>query len=228
MVISIIVVLVALIGGVGIAVLRKQKASVTENVLATLDRALDEYIQNAGAPPPYSPLDYEKYPGESHTGSSYFPTYLGATHVRRPDACVFLRQAMGTGQVQPIIAGLGERFLVLTVTDPNGTPAQKDTTPSVVDAWAKGDWAKPWDIYQEQVIYYVHPDNALAQDLFGRCVNRRPYFFSAGPDQRYGLTKEGDPSGSGVSVAEAEEAIADNVYSYPVGAFKKNMSSSDR
>jgi hypothetical protein len=59
-------------------------------------------------------------------------------------------------------------------------------------------------------------------------VNKRPYFFSAGPDQKYGLTKEGDPSGPSVTVAEAEEAIADNVYSYPVGPFKKGMSVTDR
>lgn len=210
---SIIVILMALVGGVGIAVIRNQKASATQNLLSTLDRALDEYkTQNGGNIPPFRVLDYIGVPGPDVTDSNpdYFVDYQGSTLPLRPDAAVFLRQAIGFGQVQAIVSGLGEQFLRVTTTPAGTTPTPSgsdwdrdlDTTPSVVDAWGEGDWQAPWGLVQrddqnssrlvnaQRVVMYVHPQNTLAQQFLGRCENKRPYFVSAGPDGFYGLPGE--------------------------------------
>ena len=71
----------------------------------------------------------------------------------------------------------------------------------------------------------MHPDNELAQALYGRCLNERPYFVSAGPDGLFGTTDEikrvcRTSASSGASPEEVERAIAaleDNIYSYEVG-----------
>lgn len=224
-VVGIIVILVGLVGGVGIAVIGKQRVSQTQNVLASLDRALEEYITVVGAIPPYITTEYFLVPGESNDDAdpAFFRNYLNVQkNPVRPDAAVFLKQAIGVGDVQSIIAGLPAQFLVVTRGGRGGNlnSGDQDVTPSIIDSWANKNWPADsdnnlWDITQQQVIYYVHPDNRLAQDLFGQCVNRRPYFFSAGPDLKYGFKSEG-PAG-----ADQEEILGyldDNVYSYPVGS----------
>ena len=72
----------------------------------------------------------------------------------------------------------------------------------------------------------MHPDNEVAQALYGRCLNERPYFVSAGPDGLFGTTDEikgicRSAGNSGASPEEVEKAIAaldDNIYSYEVGS----------
>lgn len=217
-VIGIIALLIGLITGVGVAVLRGREAAATKNVLVSLDRALDEYKLRVGSFPPYVVEDYEFVPGEAVelSNQEYFRQYQGKTHARRPDAAVFIRQALQVPEAAEIIRGLNERFLVLTVTDQGLSDRKKnDVTPSVVDSWSTGGWTKPWDTEDEpHLIYYVHPDNALAQALFGRCENRRPYFVSSGPDGRYGLRDGELPD---APMEEVHKSLEDNVYSYKVG-----------
>ncbi len=227
-VITIIVILLGLVGGVGTAVIKNQKVTVTKHILVTLDRALDEYTQVVGTIPPYNFRDYDQVPGPNNRiGDSQFFQIYGTSSdpfPRRPDAAVFLKQAQGTGEVQKVIAGIGERFLRVTATPTSNDVRHRDATPSVVDVWASEAWPNddagdPWAIDRQQVIYYVHPKNFLAQDLYGRCVNGRPYFLSAGPDLKYGLKRElpGTPTEK-----EVAALLADNVYSYEVAPFKQD------
>ncbi|MDX2114357.1 MAG: prepilin-type N-terminal cleavage/methylation domain-containing protein [Planctomycetota bacterium] len=225
---AVIVVLLAIVAGVGVAVLNRQQGTATSQVLSTLDRALDEYMQTAGngAPPKYSRADYVEVPGPSVVlgDSKYFRDFgsAGTSYPIRPDAAVFVRQTIGAGRVQDIIQGIGERFLRLTTTPGQGAVSGRDIdpTPSIVDLWAKEDWVAPFDPAtssgdtNQSLIYYVHPNNLLAQELYGRCVNGRPYFMSAGPDRKYGLRSEFPAS---ATKDEVENALKDNVYSYAVG-----------
>lgn len=265
MVILIILVLVGIIGGVGFKVIANQKSKVTQGVLQSLDRALEEYMtQNGGNIPPFRTrdpilgndiaVDYLEVPGPSAslTDDGYFFVYPVATgtirYPVRPDASVFLKQAMGYGQVQSIVSGLTDRFLrvtTLSASDPPGNIPDRieDPTPSVVDAWAQENWEAPWDTIEQQeslpsgrlplqqLIFYVHPKNLIAQQYYGRCENERPYFMSAGPDMFYGTKTEipyikahyGLTQGqvSGESPIEFNQralkvARMDNLYSYPV------------
>lgn len=234
-VVAIILVLVGLIGGVGIAVLRGQKVSQTQNLLLTLDRALDEFIMaNRGALPRYlvgadpATNQYHETPGPNNaiSASSFFEDYAGLKkNPRRPDAAVFIKQALGAGEVSAIIQGIPPQFLIVTRGGEGGreTTGDQDLTPSIIDSWGSRDWPRDddgnlWDITRQQVIYFVHPDNRLAQDLYGQCLNRRPYFFSAGPDLKYGLASE---MPSGARQTDVEALVADNIYSYPPGPINK-------
>jgi len=240
-VIGIITLLVGVLLAVGLRAIRSQDERATKNVLISLDRALSEYILVAGSIPKYNPLAYSRVPGPDlldpndglniATSDRAFLAYpVGSTvrHPIRPDAAVFTKQVSGYGEVDAIIRGIPERFLVSTVTGPESDPVAGDPSPSVIDAWAIVDalWPAPHPIARQQLIYYVHPENELAQDLYGRCVNGRPYFMSAGPDRRYGLTSEfADQNLSAAAEREAAlKALEDNIYSYTPGPVKKDMS----
>lgn len=228
-VVTVLLILVGLVTGVGIRVFRNQEAQVTRGVLQTLDRALDEYQATKNAAPDYRLEDYERVPGdpvgESTSGGEYFSRYLGDYFPRRPDTSVFLKEALGVGQVKDIVGGVGERFLVVTVSPGSRNAADSDVTPSVVDAWATDSWANPWDPVGQQLIYYVHPRNKLAQELYGRCINGRAYFMSAGPDLKYGLKSE---AGASPDKATVEGFLNDNIYSYTVGPVNKTQAFYDQ
>lgn len=243
-VVSIMVILLGLVIGVGVSVFKNQRAAATRGVLTALDRALDEYITSTNAAPAYDYRDYEQVPGPDVAAGAgpagsgrFFAAYQGATHPTRPDAAVFIKQAYGVGEVQKIVTSMGERFLRPTIGPSGvGDPLKaSDTTPSVVDAWATDEWpnhfeapSSPsrWYPLNQQLIYYVHPKNALAQDLYGKCVNGRPYFLSAGDDLRYGLKSDfnrgtvdgfqGDYTPAQIREA-VEGTLKDNLTSYPVG-----------
>ncbi len=231
-VIAVIGILTAIVLVVGANVLGNQRVKQTESTLMALDRALEEYITVVGAIPRYDPEAYEDVPGDSNGTQSY----ADGLHCARPDAAVFLRQVRGFGEVDAIWQGIGERNLRLTINNPadadDPTSVAGDPTPSVVDAWAASGWPgtgpgtppdERFDVAQQQVIYYVHPDNTLAQDLYGQCLNRRPYFMSAGPDMLYGLRNEPPFEETPVTVERAESFVEDNVYSYEPGPIRREM-----
>lgn len=230
-VVTVLLILVGLITGVGIRVFRNQEASVTRGVLQTLDRALDEYQVTKNAAPDYRLDDYRRVPGEdpATASSEYFRTYRGKEYPRRPDVAVFLKEALGVGQVKSVIGGVGERFLVVTAVPGSSDDVESDVTPSVVDAWATDSWTTPWDPVKQQLIYYVHPRNELAQDLYGRCINGRAYFMSAGPDLKYGLKRDmGEGAESTADKATVEGFLDDNIYSYAVGPANKTQAFYDQ
>jgi len=233
-VITILLVLIGLFIGAGVAITGNQKKSQTRGVLEALNRALDEYmIANANNIPPFVREAYACVPGGDGPygsrvdGSHIVPdsTYMMDTDSmpQRPDASVFIRQARGIGAVDSILSQLPSQFLIVTAIPEDLVSAGANcpignltnSAPSVVDAWAVDDWQglqgdsggvnadTAWPILEQSLIYYVHPNNrrdrsaassleeyADAQELYGSCVNGRPYFFSAGPDGFYGHPRE--------------------------------------
>lgn len=246
-VVSIIVILIGLTVGAGIAVVRNQQASATQNVLLTLDRALEEYIAQTQTIPPYNPAEYEFVPGPDveTSNNAFFRDYQGTRHPRRPDAAVFIQQARGVGQIEKVITGIPSQFLVPTFDERDSGIAgaelvrQKGYAPSVVDSWASDFWENkegetapnyrppnegyPFKFYltNQTVIYYVHPQNTLAQALYGKCQNGRPYFMSAGPDGLYGIEDPRSAQGPSEAIENYRPRVLaglkDNIYSYPVG-----------
>ncbi len=258
-VIIVISLLLSITAATGMLVVKRQNASATMGVLSSLDRLLEEVITEEGAPPPYNPYDpniasgnpnykgqYHKAPGDRlrYDSSSFENTtelYQTLYHSRHPDASVFLRQAIGIGESDAIISNIGDRFLA-----PTPTSTDTDVTPSVLDTWgdldewaavspaSANDPANAWPALHPSahLIFYVHPSNRLAQDLYGKCLNGRPYFFSAGPDGNYGttsqLTPDGDTDQNGAATSTktfsevAIESIEDNLYSYSVDPWRSD------
>jgi len=243
-VVSVLAILIALVAGAGSRVIRGQRVNVTENVLKTLDRALEEYVAATGGIPVF-PLDpdnatslerlYADVPGLASVAKGtdfeqFLDPYSGAISIEypmRPDAAVFFRQAEGFDTVRAILEAIPERFL-LTTLSPGAPPTGQDEIdkeqPSVVDSWGEATWNGSIPVLGvQQFIYYVHPRNRLAQDLYGKCVSGRPYFMSAGPDKFYGhpselpLLQQAFPE---IDPMELElllsAARADNIYSYDV------------
>lgn len=226
-VVGIIAVLLGLVAGVGPLVFSNQKKKQTSQLLNTLDRALDEYSNASGGMPKFVASQYANTPGidnqlvsYSAAGSELFPA--------RPDAAVFLAQIKGVGECDAIIGGIPSQFLRNTpnrgapTPDPNGGA----DAPSIIDSWGRSEWSEPWNVAEQQIIYYVHPNNVLAQDLFGKCVNRRPYFMSAGADLKYGFKSEAALPSGGETLTHTQKAellVADNIYSYTPGPIKKDM-----
>jgi len=215
-VVTVIALLISILIGVGVAVMQNAQARTTQQTLATLDRALEEYMValNTTEPPPHRPANYDRVPGPDGPNGRE-EGLVSATPIiefepgqgdqpERPDASVFLRQIRGVGEADAIIASIPDRFLVITAMPPSDAvePIDRDSTPSVVDAWADEAWVTQrqgparewWPIAEQSLIYYVHPDNRRpdsaekpdAQDLYGQTVNNRPYFMSAGADGFYG------------------------------------------
>ena len=223
-VISIIAILVAVVIASSLGVAQRQQKRATSNMLQALDRALEEYKIATGTFPIYNAAAYDTVPGPDNQ-PRVFPKSAGGDgelHPARPDAAVFIQQAQGFGEVDSILQNIPSRFMRVTI-DPMGDAAQRDVTPSIVDVWAEPDWPAPesgndpFPIRQQQVVYYIHPENLLAQALYGQCVNGRPYFMSAGVDRKYGLGPDlGRQTGETDSAFQKriEEYTKDNVYSY--------------
>lgn len=210
-VIGIIAILIGLVVGAGVAITRNAKANATRGVLTALDRALDEFIvNNGGNIPTFDRADYAGVPGfDGPNGVDADTGYLNDADdpmPQRPDASVFIRQARGVGDVDAILAGIPERFLVTTalprnVSVPSALEANMyDTAPSVLDAWANDGWTgylanRPsgvdpvkaaWPIREQSLVYYVHPNNRR---------DRSRSSLDAKPDAQelYGSTLNGRP-----------------------------------
>ena len=223
LVVAVLSVLVALSITVGSLVVRGGSERATQSMLTTLDRALDEYIALNGAAPPYIPDAYD----DVVNLDLELTEYQGIEQPRRPDATVFIESVSGSGEAREIIDGLPERFRYARATNTglNNSATPLVSAPSIIDAWSEGVWKPPFDPVDERIVLYVHPENSLAQDLFGNCKNDRPYFLSAGADGLYGLNDDpfippardgtGDASGSHTyqTVLRAQE---DTRTSYPI------------
>lgn len=238
-VIGLIVVLLAILLTVSSRVFSNQKAAMTRNTMVALDRMLDEYMTATGTVPRYRPAAWTGRPSEFvgladdplgavATGPEQFGD-ASSQHVRRPEVGVFLDQVAGYGAADSILESLPPQAMLTYRLDPGlgGGQVTEQIRRTVVDGWSPSDEA--WDVRQNgetrypmagpgsrPLIYFVHPENLLAQELYGRCQGGRPYFLSAGADGRYGL-------GGGVEMEEGASADAvhasldDNITSYTVG-----------
>lgn len=242
-VISVIAILIAIVLASSKGVVQRQQERVTQNLLVSLDRALDEYKTEVGAFPVYNATAYEAVPGPDNVLTN-FPKASGGDgkdHPARPDASVFIQQAKGFGEVDAVFQQMPSKFLQITSAE-GLDDKQRDLTPSVIDSWGEDSWptpdnaSRPYQIRKQQVVYYIHPENVLAQALYGQCSNGRPYFMSAGVDRKYGLAADvafdtdadGELNTDGKHDGETdpdfkirvESFLKDNLYSYKdVGAF---------
>ncbi len=223
-VITIIAILIAIVVASSKGIAQRGQERATRNVLQALDRAMEEYKIATGAFPIYNAEAYEFVPGLDNELTT-FPKSAGGDgerHPARPDAALFVAQAGGFGEVDAILQGIPSKFMRITAA-PTGDDVQRDVTPSFVDSWAQPGWPagddvnKPFPIRDQQVIYYIQPQNVLAQALYGTCANGRPYFMSAGADRGYGLGADSAQYGSETSEeyqARIEGLLKDNIYSY--------------
>ena len=240
-VVGIVALLAAVSLSIGPRVLDGQRAGATRNVIQALNRALGESIETNGGLPPSDPDDYAGVPcpylTELSDSEETGPEDFGnppRPHVRFPVAGVFLHQARGVPDAQPIIAGIPQRYIVSARRQPANNPEPDEPRiPIVLDAWgANADWEPvsasgapdPFlPLLRNTPILFVHPQNILAQQLHGRCDNNRPYFMSAGADRLYGATaqvfpRRGTSTDLGVTDSllrdRALGALKDNIYSY--------------
>lgn len=167
-----------------------------------------------------------------NAGWSEFPRAADPLYPRFPDAAVFLRQAAAISpQTGEVLRGLPTRLVRATATEEDQSTAivESDQTPSILDGWGpKGgaDWEpRTGSVREEFVLFdglpilFVHPTNTLAQALYGKCLNGRPYFMSAGEDRLYGVTNQFSINGerNPAAVDRALKALQDNLYSYTPG-----------
>ncbi len=212
--ISVIVVLVAAVFGIGLQVVTRQKINQTNGVLSSLDRALQEYqLENRVFPR----VDTENYldslwrnaaGGQSpvinqETGQTFLggvANYRGEQFTWLPNAAYFLFLAEGYENIDSILGGIPSQFAATVQINTGVFRTQ------VTDAW-------------DNPIIFVTPDNPLAQAIFGQCPSGRPYFMSAGPDGHYGV--QTDQGTDGLSNDELRSKLAeyrkDNIYSVVPG-----------
>lgn len=242
-VVGIVALLAAIVLGVGPRVIGGQQKAATQATLRALDGMLDEFLETqGGALPAFDTADYAGSPGEDlktpgderlktidsngDAGYSEYPRNGDPRYPRFPDASVFIRAARGCCEVADnILAQLPPsqvRATVMPDDQQTTTRDESEPSPSVLDAWgAKKDWEAPFVLFDAKPVLFVHPKNLLAQAMYGRCINNRAYFVSAGADRLYGTTSElstdGRRDGADEKVKKAIAALADNVYSYPPG-----------
>lgn len=201
-VIGIIGVLATILLVAGASVIRAQKASQTKGLLETLDRALDEYRHVYDRYPNYSRDRYAELQAVTNGGN--YDTFAGESHPKQPEFALFYLQTRGVGVVDSLLQALPGDLVRTIGTLNDGTELVR-----VVDAWGTP-------------ILYIHPENDLAQGLYGTSPNKRPYFLSAGPDRLYGLTEEQDAT---FTLEDAIKAMDDNLTSIEVGPFDRSTGS---
>lgn len=235
--IAIILILVGLLAAVGNRAIDMQRESTTKGLLVSLDKALEEYRLVKNGFPKYNPDNYRGIPGDdwevgdSANGAANMPAFVQITssavpEPRKPSAGVFMQQARGVGQCDSILSAIPTSLMRPTPkAAAHGTASPRDPNANtVLDSWSNEAWFQTPGLpaSQQTYIIYVHPENRFAQELFGRCVNNRPYFMSAGRDRLFGFKNEGGPIAAGESPeaykARIEDALKDNLYSYPAGA----------
>jgi prepilin-type N-terminal cleavage/methylation domain-containing protein len=199
-----------------------------------------EYLQRPGpawANPDLSgagpDTDNTSVTGKAYATAPDINTGVNIQHHRKPSAGVFIAQARGVTEADAIITSLPSTLLAITPRR-NPLPAGQSedlNAVTVLDGWskpieqwqsAKNGTTPVYPALQQSYIVYVHPENTVAQALYGTCKGGRPYFMSAGPDGLVGLRDETDPLFPGEDATKYKDrihkALQDNVYSYPVGA----------
>jgi prepilin-type N-terminal cleavage/methylation domain-containing protein len=200
--ISVIAILIAIIAFAAPAIFTSEQRKQAEAALAALDRALQEYEATQGRFPEVDDGLLNRYEETFNAADGLDPGPRADDDPVTPDAWLFLEPARGFGSVDDVLASVPGSFRRTTFAriDGDDTPI-----PQFIDPWGAA-------------ILYIHPSMSLAQQLYGRCPNRRPYFMSAGPDGFYGLGSEVEGQvGAGASqdelAAAAAAALGDNVYS---------------
>ncbi len=198
-VISVVTILLTITIVVGVGVIGQSKVRQCKSLLQTLDSLLTEYDAELQSMPAYDRDDYFEPEG-------------GQAGDVRPESAVFISQVRGYVGADRILSAMPTEFLVerseyydgVTIRGEAsllGSIRETDLRLTVVDPWGTE-------------IVYVHPRNKRAAlgdgqssfDGYGNPANERPYFLSAGPDQKFYNPDEGVPTN--------DIARKDNVFSY--------------
>lgn len=250
-VIGVIVILASITLTVGPRVIDARRAAATEQMLVRLDGFLESYIQENGGVPPSGELAFRDFwrqiqapatnpatsdiemartrygnvanhlPTGETDASQMEPMYPDEDGVfLRPSSAIFVEQIRGSSTFDDLAKLPASRVANLAGANADGDSVQ---ITALLDSW--GDPSRPY----ERHILYVHPDNTRAQQLYGWCVNGRPYFMSAGADGVYGTIQDLPfherrrmrSNSAPFTTPEAREKffrerLSDNVYSYPV------------
>ena len=250
-VITVVIILVGLVVVVASRTLGTQRERQAEALVTTLDRALEEYKIATGVFPTlagdtntatdtivaahgelFDPtqawnLGSEVYarPGLDlslevnggalglHAASQRFPL--------TPTSWFFMEFARGVGDAEAVIADLPGQALRADLLNQGqlgsaGDPLALDPERFATRRQAIDPWGNP--------ILFVQPGNIAAEGLFGRTQNQRPYFLSAGIDEKYGFGPEVFETVGEVADAQETELIGyteDNVTSTPVGPVQR-------
>ena len=242
-VVTVIVILAAIIIGAGSRIFGAQRERVTRSILISLDRALEEYIAVEGAIPPFPSTQqgiddlYEDVPGDPADVNPSYPEFANQLanpyggsleYPAMPDASVFLNQAQGIESVEKIIEAIPDRFLVVTLQNPDG-PARRHNRArqgAALDRRRVGlaRVARRADPGRAA----VHPVRAPFQQAGAGHLRqvREPssLLFLAGPDKLYGHPGELEAIRSTYAGIEPDAddadllrlAREDNIYSYDV------------
>jgi len=192
-VIGLVVLLASITVVVGRSVIAKAKIDQCRQILQTLDATLTEYQADKGAIPPFVARAYLP-PLRSQNEPSPAPN-------RRlwREIAVYLEQVKGYSGIDKQLGTIDATFLVERLQiydDLEGYGyAGGHVEPTDDPRWLLPSVRDPWGME----ILYIHPhaDNENSFRVFGKPLNERPYFMSAGPDGVY-------------------ETLEDNVYSYEV------------
>ncbi|MFM9959567.1 MAG: type II secretion system protein [Phycisphaerales bacterium] len=181
------------------------------------------------------------------SGKAFGPDPRAPNNVRfpkKPSAAVAFRQMRGVAECESILAALPQDLFINTPRQrvtiaPFSPQAPEDDAVTILDPWSigRGEWERTkadsntaFPALEQSYVVYVHPENLLAQSLYGECVNGRPYFLIGGPDTKVGLREEfgldgqpvvprsGPPESMEAFKPRVLQGLKDNITSYPVGA----------
>jgi hypothetical protein len=236
--IGVIVILTALTVSATVALSRRSEATQTEQMLRLLDMAVQEWETKADRKITWG-QDNQPYTGATYDMKYNTPHVFTTTEVlrriRTSDVVrSFLAQIQGEFLHTCDSGGVTPPWLPSTPDgddpDPNKNAARSsylagnwDGDLAVLDAWglpiravhpgrvasysAFGD--NPDDADLDGTIYLNDPAVYGAELFYGRVMNRRIRFVSAGPDGKFGNLDAAHQT-------ELHEQAHDNVYSYPV------------
>lgn len=246
-VVSVVTFLVALLVVVATGALGNQRVRQSEATLRTLERALDEYELARGVYPPLVVDDgstdtfVEAHvrlfdPAASwNTGNEIYSRtdrdmsmtatggdlgFSGSDAMNRyplmPTSWFFLEFTLGYGDVEALLADLPSSAYISDVLDAGAvnsiSPLNSDVDRFSIRRQLVDAWGNP--------ILFVQTGNSAAEGLFGRALNDRPYFLSAGLDERYGVGPEVTATAGGSAANQEVELIGfteDNLTSAPTG-----------
>ena len=226
-VIGIIGILAALTLGISSSVMRNSEIHKTEDVLKLLSMALQEWELERGRAMTfdgYIPVDggyYDIYADETLGEPVFNPSgvpdgeMLAAMDSRMKNVLIVLMQSEGA---KNILSKITPDHFHIDATTMSKVPVDSWGTPIGI-VFPGRDFAEAYPNGGSFLVEDESGDLTLrdqAEDGLGSCLNKRPYFVSAGPDRQWGYRLQAmDGPNDNDNDNPIWVASHDNVYSYP-------------
>ena len=227
-VITIILILAALTLGISNSVLRGSEIRRTRDALSLLTLALDEWELEMGRSMTSGLVDvglrYDIDDASAVANGADFMSQVSegdmvdGLHDRMVDAVNLMMQSEAAASILTRV----NPDLISRHVHPPGTAEDwhiRDAWDNPMGLVLPGEpWkGSPWEVSGNTFVIDASGDGTIwdqGEDGLGSCVNRKPYWVSAGPDETFGFRYE---SRDGDAVDEDRfEAALDNLYSYDV------------